>query len=133
MTNRDEPNYASYKAGTHKPKSTSEMLFSGATYMNMLVSLAAFAFSLTLFVSAHEQFRMLGARDSTGLGGSGAVDNGPAVGDGLQFGPCLWMQATSVLVVLLTPVIRIASRMWGEKRLDNLKSAARGRQSTGKV
>jgi len=45
MTNRDEPNYDPYKAGTHKPKSTSEILV-----------------SLTLFVSVHEQFCMLGAQ-----------------------------------------------------------------------
>jgi hypothetical protein len=99
----------------------------------MLVSLAAFVFSLALFIGAHERFRQLGARDSTGGFGGGAVDNGPAEGDELQFGPCLWMQATSLAVVLFTPVIRIASRVWEEKRLERLDSAALERQSMWKV
>ena len=120
MTSRHEPlasNYWTYpyEAGTHLPRSVSEMLFTGTTYMNMPVSLAVFVFSLALFVSAHEQFRS-------------TVES-----DGLEYGVCLWMQAASLVVVLLTPVIRIASRVWGEKRLERLESAALGRQSMWKV
>lgn len=130
MTNRHEhANYQTYKAGTHPPRSTPERLFSGTTYLNMLVSLSAFVFSLALFVSAHEQFRMLGAPDGGGSG-SGGVDNGRADGGGLQYGPCLWMQATSLVVVLFTPVVRTASRAWRDKKLQR---AGLGRQSAWKV
>lgn len=136
MTNRDEPlhanyqTYSQYAVGTHAPRSRPERLFSGTTYLNMLISLAAFVFSLALFVSAHEQLRSLGADDATTLAASGGVDNGPAAGGGLQYGPCLWMQATSLTVVLFTPVIQTASRAWGEKKLE---SAALGRQSVWKA
>ena len=128
MTNRHEE--PPYEAGPHAPRLTPETLFSGTTYLNMLVSLSAFVLSLALFVSAHGQFRMLGARDATNLGGNGRVDNGPVEGNGLRYGPCLWMQATSLMVVLLTPVIRTASRVWGENKLQ---SAVLGRQSMWKV
>jgi len=128
MTNRHQ----TYESGTHTSRSTAESLFWGATYMNTLVSLTAFIFSLVLFVSAHEQFRMLGVRPSTSLIGSGAVDNTPVNGDGLRYGPCLWMQATSLVVVLLTPMIRVVSRV-REERSERSESVALGRQSMQKV
>lgn len=123
MTSRNQT-YTSNESGIHAPRSTAETLFWGATYINTLVSLVAFVCSLVLFVSAHEQFRVPGVPTSTNLIGNGAVDNAPADGDGLQYGPCLWMQATSLAVVLLTPLIRIASRMRGTKRVESLESAA---------
>lgn len=132
MTNRHQTS-ASYESGTHTPRSTAETLFWGATYINTLVSLVAFVCSLVLFVSAHEQFRVSGVRASTSPTGSGAVDNAPADGDGLKYGPCLWMQATSLAVVLLTPMIRIASRVRGEKRLESLETAALEPQREQKV
>jgi len=131
MTNRHQ-RYTPYESGTYAPRSTAETLFWGATYMNTLVSLTAFIFSLVLFVSAHEQFRMLGVRPSTSLIGSGAVDNTPMDGDGLRYGPCLWMQATSLVVVLLTPMIRVVSRV-REEKLERSESVALGRQSMRKV
>lgn len=133
MTNRHQT-HTPQESGTRAPRSTAETLFWGATYLNTLVSLAAFVFSLVLFVSAHEQFRVLGVRDSTSLVGGGAVDNAPGDGGGLQYGPCLWMQATSlVAVVLLTPIIRIASRVRGEKKLEGVETDALERQSMQKV
>jgi len=129
MTNRHQTS-TSYESGTHPPRSTAERLFWGATYINTLVSLVAFVCSLVLFVSAHEQFRVPA---STSLIGNGAVDNTPADGDGLKYGPCLWMQATSLAVVLLTPMIRIASRVRGKKGLESLESAALEPQSERKV
>src|SRR5258706_11407379 len=134
MTNRHQTS-TSYESGTHPPRSTAETLFWGATYINTLVSLVVFVCSLVLFVSAHEQFRVSGVRPSTSPSGSGsgAVDNAPADGDGLKYGPCLWMQATSLAVVLLTPMIRIASRVRGKKGLESLESAALEPQSERKV
>lgn len=132
MTSRNQT-YTPNESDTYAPRSTAEMLFWGATYINTLVSLVAFVCSLVLFVSAHEQFRMSGVRTSTNLIGSGAVDNAPEDGGGLQYGPCLWMQATSLVVVLLTPLIRIASRMRGAKRLESLESAALEPQSGPKA
>jgi len=91
--------------------------------MNTLVSLAAFVFSLALFISAHEQFRILGARASTSV----PVDNAPADGDGLKYGSCLWMQAANLVIVLFTPVLRVASRVRarGEKKLESVESASK--------
>ena len=132
MTHRHEPLHANsrtynpYEAGTYTPRSTSELLFAGLTAVNMLVSLAAFVFSLALFVSAHEQFRAM--MESASAEGNGDGDDDDE-GNGLEYGACLWMQAASLVVVLFTPVIRIASRVWGEKRLQRLESAALGRQS----
>ena len=99
----------------------------------MLISLSAFVFALALFVSAHQQFRMLGAgaADGGGSSSSSGVDNGRADGaGGLQYGPCLWMQATSLVVVLFTPVVRTASRAWRDKQLQR---AGLGPQSAWKV
>jgi uncharacterized membrane protein len=125
MSNRHDPIHANHKtdnphsARAYPARAPSETLFSVATFANLLVSLAAFVFALALFVTAHEQF--------------GAGAGAGTVGDGLQYGPCLWMQATRLVVLLLTPVIRIASRVWGERRSERLESSALGRQSIWKV